>query len=107
MVWYAGSGAIMWADSRWVKTNPERIRKLPPFVVQKWDEHSDDDNNLTKEQAQFIAMVNEAYQRNKVPVDNTPLVFAVGGGGICYWLAQAAIDAVEAATCGPCALVWP
>ena len=41
-VWFAGSGAIMYADSDWTREYPDRIRRLPPYVFHAWREESEE-----------------------------------------------------------------
>lgn len=89
-VWYAGGGAIMYANSRWVDDYPDRIRRLPPWVIHDWADR-DEDSGLTEEQRQFIEMVNLAHGRQTAdrlvipePVEENALYISITiAFGIC------------------------
>ena len=98
-VWFAGSGAIMYADSRWVDSDPEKVFRLPRFVLVEWENHSNDnDNNLSKEQKQFIEMVN--IKTISIPVETELTIICSSS----LWLIM---KGAEAAVCGPCAIAFP
>ncbi len=46
IVWFEGEGAIMYADSRWTRSQRERFKDLPPIILHDWKEHITDEGRL-------------------------------------------------------------